>query len=212
MLISNLPLQDSDVDIDVLEQIALENTKMLKDDTTITKYSTLSTTLPNKLEQMNFREWNDVDELLQVERKVNNKEKLYQTMPAAITVKTDEIPSHLPNTTDLKGSVLIIIKLLHCTKIILNRFLPISKILKYMDFIDTCKESEQIKSDSEGTTAGFYASESIDSDTYSCNFERSVEGNSLTRSISGRNSCGRIKKKFFRVFINSLKFIFDFIM
>lgn len=46
-----------------------------------------SSTLPSKLEPNVYREWDEVDELLQVERQVDDKQKLYQTMPAGVVLR-----------------------------------------------------------------------------------------------------------------------------
>lgn len=63
---------------------------------------TSSSTLPTKLEQLSFGEWNKVDELLQVERQTDDKEKLYQTMPAGIILKSLEPYSEVLCNTDSK--------------------------------------------------------------------------------------------------------------
>ncbi|XP_022903764.1 ras association domain-containing protein 6 [Onthophagus taurus] len=46
-----------------------------------------SLTLPPKLDLKNV-EWDELDDLLQVERKINEKEKIYQTMPVALPSQT----------------------------------------------------------------------------------------------------------------------------
>lgn len=42
-----------------------------------------SVTLPTKLDVKNL-EWDELDELLQVERKMDESEKMYQTMPVTL--------------------------------------------------------------------------------------------------------------------------------
>lgn len=60
-----------------------------------------SLTLPSKLDVKNV-EWDEIDDLLQVERKVDDNEKLYQTMPSPL-------PSRSSTETDLSDSHLALL-------------------------------------------------------------------------------------------------------
>lgn len=71
-----------------------EESKVVEPDPTL-NLEGKSLTLPSKLD-LNKIEWNEIDELLQVERKIEDGEKLYQTMPSSL-------PSGFlgsPNSTD----------------------------------------------------------------------------------------------------------------
>lgn len=57
-----------------------------------------SLTLPPKLDVKNI-EWDELDELLQVERKIDDSEKLYQTMPVPLPSQS----SHESNETNTQN-------------------------------------------------------------------------------------------------------------
>lgn len=56
-----------------------------------------STTLPSKLEKLEKLEWDEIDDLLQVERRHNEKDKVYETMPV-------RLPSSSSATTSSSAS------------------------------------------------------------------------------------------------------------
>lgn len=55
------------------------------------------------------------------------------------------------------------------------------------DDYDKTLKPEIPRDDSNVTSPDSDFSENTDSDTYSCNFERNVEGGTLTRSVSGKH-------------------------
>lgn len=61
-----------------------------------------------------------------------------------------------------------------------------------MNFVDSCPDYEKTLvpegQKSEVTTPESDISVFSESDDYSCDFERSIEGNTLTRSMSGRST------------------------
>ena len=68
------------------EQITLQNTETISDSKTQTKMKNEFATLPTKLENLPGN-WDELDNLLQIERHVDDKEKLYQTIRHIFFVK-----------------------------------------------------------------------------------------------------------------------------
>jgi len=46
--------------------------------------SCVSSTLPSKLDRLEKLDWDDIDNLLQVERRHNDKDRIYETMPVKL--------------------------------------------------------------------------------------------------------------------------------
>uniref|UniRef100_A0A034VHH7 Ras association domain-containing protein 2 n=1 Tax=Bactrocera dorsalis TaxID=27457 RepID=A0A034VHH7_BACDO len=79
-------------------------------DTTITTASTscMSATLPSKLDNLEKLEWDEIDDLLQVERRVSEKDKIYETMPVKLpssqTSSSDSSPTKTISAHNLTES------------------------------------------------------------------------------------------------------------
>lgn len=82
-------LQDSDAESNVPDQITLDRCEIVSNELPEVKkpLHDPSSTLPSKLEPSVCRDWDEFDELLQVERQVDDKQKLYQTMPAGVVLR-----------------------------------------------------------------------------------------------------------------------------
>ncbi|XP_067618977.1 serine-rich adhesin for platelets [Eurosta solidaginis] len=93
------------------------NTLCCGTDTTITTASTscVSATLPSKLDNLEKLEWDEIDDLLQVERRISEKDKIYETMPVKLpssqTSSSESSPSktisahHLTESTNTTSEV-----------------------------------------------------------------------------------------------------------
>lgn len=93
ILIVRLLLQDSDLEGSVPDRITLDHTEIVGSDISeIKRNITPCSTLPSRLEPGFCKEWDEVDELLQVERRVDDKQKLYQTLPAGVVLRPIESP------------------------------------------------------------------------------------------------------------------------
>ncbi|XP_036323613.1 serine-rich adhesin for platelets [Rhagoletis pomonella] len=70
-------------------------------DTTITTASTscVSTTLPSKLDNLDKLEWDEIDDLLQVERRISEKDKIYETMPVKLPSSQTSSSESSPSKT-----------------------------------------------------------------------------------------------------------------
>ena len=98
----NFNLQNSDSDSGVPEQITLQNTETISDSKTQTKMKNEFATLPTKLENLPGN-WDELDNLLQIERHVDDKEKLYQTMPPGVALEPFNVSNNVnskQNSTD----------------------------------------------------------------------------------------------------------------
>ncbi|XP_054730461.1 serine-rich adhesin for platelets [Anastrepha obliqua] len=70
-------------------------------DTTITTASTscVSATLPSKLDSLEKLEWDEIDDLLQVERRISEKDKIYETMPVKLPSSQTSSSESSPSKT-----------------------------------------------------------------------------------------------------------------
>lgn len=71
--------------------------------TTMTNSTTtncVSSTLPSKLEKLEKLDWDEIDELLQVERRVSDKDKVYETMPVRLPSASPQNSSSSTPTSD----------------------------------------------------------------------------------------------------------------
>lgn len=169
---------DSDAESNSLpEQITLDHCEIVSNNLPEIKKSIQhdpSSTLPSKLEPNICRDWDEVDELLQVERQIDDKQKLYQTMPAGVVLRPLQFSSQdSAASSDAEKA---------------------SNPEERDSGIDSCPDYEKTllpersKSQSEVTTPESDVSVFSESDDYSCDFERSIEGGTLTRSMSGPDS------------------------
>ncbi|CAD6993418.1 uncharacterized protein LOC101453581 [Ceratitis capitata] len=92
------------------EDESISSSTLCGTDTTITTASTscLSATLPSKLDNLEKLEWDEIDDLLQVERRVSEKDKIYETMPVKLpssqTSSSDSSPSKTISAHNLTES------------------------------------------------------------------------------------------------------------
>lgn len=84
MLLRDDSCSDVSTASDVTMQSASDSTAQTSNPgTPVLDTSPKSLTLPSKLDVKKF-EWDELDELLQVERKIDESEKMYQTMPVPL--------------------------------------------------------------------------------------------------------------------------------
>ncbi|KAL0280632.1 UNVERIFIED_CONTAM: hypothetical protein PYX00_001864 [Menopon gallinae] len=163
---SNGQDNDSDLEGSVPDRITLDHTEIVGSDISeIKRNITPCSTLPSRLEPGFCKEWDEVDELLQVERRVDEKEKLYQTLPAGVVLRPSESPDQ--ESSENAGNE------------------------ERDSGVDSCQDYEktlQRENSSEIASPDSNASVFPDADDYSCDFERSIESNTLTRSMSGPDS------------------------
>ena len=94
------------------EEDSSSTTTTLCDDqsTTVTSTSTTnngvsSTTLPSKLDKLEKLDWDEIDDLLQVERRVSEKDKVYETMPVRLPSASPQNSSSSTPTSDSSKTV-----------------------------------------------------------------------------------------------------------
>lgn len=68
--------------------------------TTNTTNNCVSSTLPSKLDKLDKLDWDEIDDLLQVERRVNEKDKVYETMPVRLPSSSPQNSSSSTPTSD----------------------------------------------------------------------------------------------------------------
>ncbi|KAK6634060.1 hypothetical protein RUM44_004668 [Polyplax serrata] len=174
--------KDSDTESNVTEPLTLETTALLNDDVgpKVKQNFTPSSTLPTKLDKLSLENWNELDSLLQVERQMDDKEKLYKTLPTDVVLKPLKQYQEMLSPSDST----------QCTSEFDSSCDDYDSTLKdsLCDDYDKTLKPEIPRDDSNVTSPDSDFSENTDSDTYSCNFERNVEGGTLTRSVSGPDS------------------------
>lgn len=65
----------------------------------------VSSTLPSKLDKLVKLEWDEIDDLLQVERRVSEKDKIYETMPVRLPSTSPQNSSSSTPTSDSSKTV-----------------------------------------------------------------------------------------------------------
>ncbi|XP_013106629.2 dentin sialophosphoprotein [Stomoxys calcitrans] len=65
----------------------------------------VSSTLPSKLDKLVKLEWDEIDDLLQVERRVNEKDRIYETMPVRLPSTSPQNSSSSTPTSDSSKTV-----------------------------------------------------------------------------------------------------------
>lgn len=94
-------------DISITDTMSFEATSIAEDSTSISSMCSSkevspahkSVTLPSKLNVKEL-DWDEIDELLQVERKIDDTEKLYQTMPSPMPSQTSSDFSDISPTSE----------------------------------------------------------------------------------------------------------------
>ncbi|XP_073815317.1 ras association family member [Musca autumnalis] len=96
------------------DETSSTNTSTLCDDqcssltttNTTTTTNGVSSTLPSKLDKLVKLEWDEIDDLLQVERRVSEKDKIYETMPVRLpSTSPQNSSSSTPTTSDSSKTV-----------------------------------------------------------------------------------------------------------
>lgn len=68
--------------------------------TTTNTNNCVSSTLPSKLDKLEKLEWDEIDDLLQVERRVSEKDKVYETMPVRLPSSSPQNSSSSTPTSE----------------------------------------------------------------------------------------------------------------